>query len=506
LDQYGAKILTVQVTSGQATDLGTVVLYGTTITGMPLPHAGSDTTVSIGDTVLLHGSGEDTLGRIVSMQWDIGNTGTFGATETGDTLLIAPDTVNDSFICVFRITDNDSNASFDTLNVSVVQDLPLANAGSDTAVGRGDTIHLRGSGSTDGFGRIVTYEWDIGNTGNFIQVSTGDTDVLAPDTFRFDGYECVLRVTDDDGGSSVSTKIVCVGVIEEATGSAPFLERRSFEALAYDNRMWVIGGSGTYGSQVWYTDDGANWSRATYSAGFGVRDGHSCVVYNGSMWLIAGAPSSGTGYATFANDVWSSTDGVNWSLVSDSAGFRPRAGLTSVVFQNKMWVIGGHYSLPPSYSTVDLDDVWYSEDGSNWTQATISAGFPRELRRTSMVYDGKIWVVTRSGTANEVWCTSDGVGWTMVCDSAPFSRRGGYASIAFENKMWIISGESYNDGSTFVKDAWYSTDGVNWRLATDSAPFTGRKYHRSVDFNGRLWIMGGEQSSILLINDIWYFR
>jgi len=47
-------------------------------------------------------------------------------------------------------------------------------------------------------------------------------------------------------------------------------------------------------------------------------------------------------------------DGVNWTQATATAGWSARRYHTSVVFDGKMWVIGG-------YSTATLRDVWYLE-------------------------------------------------------------------------------------------------------------------------------------------------
>jgi len=54
------------------------------------------------------------------------------------------------------------------------------------------------------------------------------------------------------------------------------------------------------------------------------------------MWLIAGTDGSAK-----KNDVWNSTDGVTWSEVSSSTIFSVRENLSSLVFDNKMWITGG---------------------------------------------------------------------------------------------------------------------------------------------------------------------
>ena len=94
---------------------------------------------------------------------------------------------------------------------------------------------------------------------------------------------------------------------------------------------------------------GAIWTQSTASAAFKARYYHTTVVYDNKMWVIGGY---GAGYL---NDVWYSSDGVTWTQSTASAAFKARRAHTSVVYDNKMWVIGG-------YGGGFLNDVWYSSD------------------------------------------------------------------------------------------------------------------------------------------------
>jgi len=81
---------------------------------------------------------------------------------------------------------------------------PVAVAGGDSLVGRGATIALRGSGSSDADGAIVRYEWLIeGQTAPLVTAS-GDTVTVAPLVCDSD-FACMLRVVDDAGAESFDT-------------------------------------------------------------------------------------------------------------------------------------------------------------------------------------------------------------------------------------------------------------------------------------------------------------
>jgi hypothetical protein len=76
--------------------------------------------------------------------------------------------------------------------------------------------------------------------------------------------------------------------------------------------------------------------------------GHQSVVFDEKMWVIGGFADSNK------NDVWSSTDGISWTTATDEAAFSGRDDHQSVVFDEKIWVIGGDDNLDRQ------NDIWYS--------------------------------------------------------------------------------------------------------------------------------------------------
>jgi hypothetical protein len=91
---------------------------------------------------------------------------------------------------------------------------------------------------------------------------------------------------------------------------------------------------------------------------------------------------------------------MEWIRATNSATWFPRAGHTSVVFDNKMWVLGG-YDFSNLYN-----DVWFSTDGVNWTCATASADWSARAFHTSVVFDNKIWMFggeSNNGFKHDVW-------------------------------------------------------------------------------------------------------
>jgi len=83
-----------------------------------------------------------------------------------------------------------------------------------------------------------------------------------------------------------------------------------------------------------------------------------------------------------------------------------------------------------------------------------------------------------------------------------------------DGKMWVIGG-NVTDTLTYyslkavqtalTNDVWSSADGLSWSIVDTRAPFSVRRHHAAVSFQGRLWVIGGENAEGLL-NDIWYFE
>ncbi len=220
--------------------------------------------------------------------------------------------------------------------------------------------------------------------------------------------------------------------------------------------------------------DGNTWVQATASAAFSARSYGEVLAYDGKLWIMGGEGPPNT------NDVWSSTDGVTWTQVTANAPWSARALAASVVFDDKMWIIGGGYQ----------NDVWYSTDGANWTQATSNAGWSGRLSYDAVVFNDKMWIfagqASGSVTEDDVWSSPDGITWTKTADGA-FPGRYGHQAFAFDNKLWVMGGY----GGGYKSDVWSSPDGITWTEVTSSAAWSTRHDSGSVVYDGKMWLLGG---------------
>ncbi|WP_343487003.1 hypothetical protein [Allomuricauda sp. d1] len=239
----------------------------------------------------------------------------------------------------------------------------------------------------------------------------------------------------------------------------------------------------------------------TAAADFTARTHHSTVIFDDKLWIIGGIDNV-TGPK---NDVWYSTDGITWAEATPAAAFPERFAHSVAVFDNKLWVIGG------DDVGAFKNDVWYSTDGVNWNEATPAAGYVNRAYHSSAVFDNKIWVIgglsNINGFRNDVWYSTDGVNWTEATPSAGFSERYYHTTVVFDGKLWVIGGVGTGGvGATSVNnEVWYSTDGTSWAEATQEADFSARSRHTTAVFDNKMWVIGGEGEDINAYkDDMWY--
>ncbi len=280
--------------------------------------------------------------------------------------------------------------------------------------------------------------------------------------------------------------------------------RASHTSILFDTKLWVMGGlTDTRLSDVWYSSDGANWTQASSGAWVG-RQGHTSLAFDGRIWVMGGRDNG----EVRLNDVWYSTDGVSWTQATSSAAWPPRSGHTAVVFDTKMWVIGGRRTTGFD-AAAHLNDVWYSTDGVSWTEATSAAPWKQRHDHTSIVFDDKIWVIggqigliaaPTNEIFSDVWQSTDGVSWTEAASSASWGPKQFHTSVVYDARMWVLGGRN---AAGHHNDVSYSSDGVTWTAATSSAQWEVRQGHTSLVFDSKMWVIGGISLQERL-NDVWH--
>jgi hypothetical protein len=175
-----------------------------------------DTVISINDSFYVYYNATDSVGNVVGYRFDIDNDGQFDDSSTAPGMFfLKSSSIPETRYIVVQAEDDDGNRTSDSVRIMVVQGIPVANAGNPIVpAASGDTVTLKGRG-VDRYGLgIVRYEWDIGNTSNFVECEKGITDVIIPDLSEPDSIVCIFRVTDDDDNVDQDTCIITIDQTE----------------------------------------------------------------------------------------------------------------------------------------------------------------------------------------------------------------------------------------------------------------------------------------------------
>ena len=296
----------------------------------------------------------------------------------------------------------------------------------------------------------------------------------------------------------------------KVTERAGWQARDSQGEVVYKDRLWVFGG--WFNSfeapprDVWSSGNGKTWKLVEKQAPWIHSDLPMTLAFRDKMWLMGGWYNGRLPGHSASNQVWSSTDGVNWKSETKAAGWSPRLAAAVVEFQGKMWMLGGTENYYFGNEKSLKNDVWSSVDGKEWKLATADAGWSPRAYHAAVVHDGKMWVlgggnyVPKYQANNDVWCSEDGIHWTEVTKSAPWHSRLWFSSVVYRDQMWVIGGWS-NNPSTNWGDVWHSRDGKNWKQLKSDVIWEERHEHSAYVFQDKIWVAGGHAKP--LNSEVW---
>jgi len=139
-----------------------------------------------------------------------------------------------------------------------------------------------------------------------------------------------------------------------------------------------------------------------------------------------------------------------WVKVTDNTPFKPRDSAGEMVFNDRMWIIGGY--------TPDLaNDVWSSADGFNWEKTGEIPNSKGIDIPVNFVYKNKMWISSYDGC---FYSSKDGKQWDLVTDNLPWGGRNAAGGVIFNNKMWVMGGKKRGE---LYNDIWSSEDGKSWK-------------------------------------------
>jgi hypothetical protein len=224
-----------------------------------------------------------------------------------------------------------------------------------------------------------------------------------------------------------------------------------------------------------YRADGSTWQQLTT----GVPPCSTSYRHKGSALYLNGLFYKVNHYSTLV-DTWSSPDAVNWRQITANNGIASREDSSSLVYDNKLWVLGGN----------GKSDVWSSTDGITWTQVTTSATAVNKRKAFAGVHNGLMWVCG-GASSKTVHTSTDGVTWAAKTDLPDIRWMGGRA-LSYRGKLWVIGGTK--TGSDNYNQVWTTVDGTTWNVETFAADLPSIDYHDTFTDGLFMWVVGGRFS------------
>jgi len=276
------------------------------------------------------------------------------------------------------------------------------------------------------------------------------------------------------------------------TEHAPFAPRDTSEGVVFAGKMWLsngwLGDDPPPERDLWTSTDGVAWELISTNTPY---DSYAeMAVYRGKIWAVK-------------DSVWNSKDGVNWKRVAEKTPFGGRGYGELLVHKGKMWQLGSG------------EDVWNTRNGDHWNCVTTNAPYGVRAATAVASFKGKLWVmggrIERTNTPpeklykqfttfNDVWCSANGTDWIRVVEHAPWEARMWAIPMVYADRLWIIGGFDNVHRANF-DDVWWTKDGVEWHRLETKTKFSKRHESTVYVYDKCLWVVAG--NSWPLMNDVW---
>ena len=202
-----------------------------------------------------------------------------------------------------------------------------------------------------------------------------------------------------------------------------------------------------------------------------------------TMARLSDEPVPAQSYFSIGRD-WMDLDSISlpWEPLHSSGGI-----IKAVSVNGRLWVFArSHDPAVPGLGTADYQ-CGVSDDGKNWTFSPVTGTFPSG---NTFAWQNRIAVVTADG---EFWSSTNGCDWALVSDQAPwrldFGYRYDFRTLVQGDGIYLAGGYS---AQTFGKDLWKTTNGVEWvQIAADLDFMSNRVEFAFFNLGGNLAIASG---------------
>ena len=186
----------------------------------------------------------------------------------------------------------------------------------------------------------------------------------------------------EEGGLRQRTRAPGWRLISRTANFPPPFSSDDYKIVIFKDKIWSIRGTsiGKVG-RAWQSSDMVNWTSRGLLFTLPYSADSTLTVFKGRIWQIGGF---GSEYR------WSSDDGIIWRREGQDFANRTTAYHSAVVYDNTLWVIGGWGDYGNSCP------IWYSSDGNRWNLATPwgnKAPFSKRAWSSSVVFKNRVVVI-----------------------------------------------------------------------------------------------------------------
>lgn len=268
----------------------------------------------------------------------------------------------------------------------------------------------------------------------------------------------------------------------------PWPESYNFQLINHRDTLWVFHPNGN-----WFSPDGERWTKAPLPNAIG-NGAFLDYVPLGQAVLGLGHFEGNSERYTLRPDVYRTTDMIHWTRIEGS-NLPRRFFYQPVVFQNKIWIIGGENSQ------TQFADIWNSTDGVHWQQVKDQLPFGKRSRSQFVTLGNRLYLLN-----NDVWSSADGLNWRQ---ETPSIVNGvtifGYAAVVHDGQIWLLG---CNRDGQFSSQVLVSADGRTWR--EHDAPWSPRGGIAACTRRGKIYMTGGKYGgfdpshpNFIYSNDVW---
>lgn len=280
----------------------------------------------------------------------------------------------------------------------------------------------------------------IGYDGRLGSILWTSADGAAWTNITPDGFDAmgIVSVVPFEGGllgvgrgdtTDVDSEVAAVWISEDGISwrraeGGPDMRGQMIDVVATDAGLFAVGGvPGEDAAGIWRSTDGETWERTggDFPRAFiwSIAEGGPGLVATG--WRRNPEPDLA---------VWTSADGLEWTLAPDPEGFEGFEGLDVIEHKGTLVIVGGSIERQEAR-------FWTSSDGAAWQAADPSGLLAGATARKLVATGSGLVALGAYATDGAAWISADGHRWEPIGDLVPNA----FFNAAFvEGDTLVVSG------------------------------------------------------------------